>query len=148
MGLIMQKPKGRHQKLPSDEAHLVKLRVVIAQKTNLFSPKAVAEGFGIHVNTARRYTIEKEREYSRELSKKKHRDYKVAMKTCEDCGQSALIHKKCADCHKLIHTEVYNCRCGVPHSLSYDDKLCTSCQEYREHGILYKPLPSDLLVFE
>ena len=121
--------KGRQPKLTDLEAHFLRIRMEIAEETRLIAPNEVASSFSIHMNTVRRYIHPEEREYSRELSKRKHWAYKLYLQSCFECKQTIAGHNRCVSCTMLIHQERYECRCGRAHSYTPDNKHCLSCYE-------------------
>lgn len=64
----------------------------------------------------------------------RRRRTEIPVIVCVHCGVLVTAHARCSTCSILIHKINYNCHCGAAHTLTEDDKDCTSCVKVRVHG--------------
>lgn len=119
---------GRPRKLDKEAESFIQLRVLIAKETQLFSQKAIADGFELSIMTLRRYYIPKERRASQILATRKYLQRKLIDHShCDDCNVPFRGHPRCQDCRILLHFDPQLCRCGEQHGRTINGEKCITC---------------------
>ena len=130
---------GRPRKLKKEIADVLQTRVFIAKTTQVISQSEIAEGFEIGIKTLRRYTSEKEREYSRALAAIQYQKYKaIDTSICSYCEGKVRYHVKCKDCKILLHPLMTE-----RHGGSVDMVRCHSCDRAKLRGANVREWPTE-----